>query len=144
MKTEKLLGVDYGDVRTGLALSDAAGWMAHGAGTLTSRNREKTAEAIAAFATEHGVEKIVVGNPINMNGSCGPRSEAAAALADRLRELTGLPVVLFDERCTTMLAHKILNETNVRGQKRKNTVDTLSAEIILQNYMDFCQNRPTP
>lgn len=139
---EKLLGVDYGDARTGLALSDDSGLMAHGAGTVRSYRMEAVIDAIASLVKDRGVTKIVLGNPVNMNGTRGPRSEAAARLAERLREATGLPVVLFDERCTTMLAHQILNATDTRGAKRKQVVDTLSAEIILQNYMDYCKNRP--
>lgn len=141
MEIKRYLGVDYGDARTGLALSDISGLMAHGAGTVKSYRVEVVVEKIAALADEYDVATIVVGNPINMNGTYGPRSEAASRLAERLREATGRNVVLFDERCTTMLAHKILNETDTRGAKRKNVVDTLSAEIILQNYMDYIKQR---
>ncbi len=132
----KILAVDLGDVRTGLAVSDALGFLANGIGTITEYSRDKLAERIKQIASEQSVSKIVVGNPINMNGTKGEKSERAEAFAKQLGELTGLEVVLFDERCTTMVAHTIMNETNTRGKKRKETVDTLSAQIILQNYLD--------
>ncbi|MBQ4575736.1 MAG: Holliday junction resolvase RuvX [Clostridia bacterium] len=133
---KKILAVDLGDVRTGLAVSDALGFLANGIGTITEYSRDKLAERIKNIAEEHQVAKIIVGNPINMNGTRGEKSERAEAFADQLRDLTGLEIVLYDERCTTMVAHTIMNETNTRGKKRKATVDTLSAQIILQNYLD--------
>ncbi|MBO5274341.1 MAG: Holliday junction resolvase RuvX [Clostridia bacterium] len=133
---KKILAVDLGDVRTGLAVSDALGFLANGIGTITEYSRDKLAERIKYIAEEHQVAKIIVGNPINMNGTRGEKSDRAEAFADQLRDLTGLEIVLYDERCTTMVAHTIMNETNTRGKKRKATVDTLSAQIILQNYLD--------
>ncbi len=133
---KKILAVDLGDVRTGLAVSDALGFLANGIGTIIEYSRDKLAERIKNIAEEHQVAKIIVGNPINMNGTRGEKSERAEAFADQLRDLTGLEIVLYDERCTTMVAHTIMNETNTRGKKRKATVDTLSAQIILQNYLD--------
>ncbi len=133
---EKILGVDFGDTRTGLAISDSLGMLAGGIGYVNSTWMPKTAELVAAKAAEHGAAKIVVGLPINMNGTKGPRAEHAMEFAELLRELTGLPVEMFDERCSTMAAHQILNMTDTRGKKRKAAVDTLSAQIILQNYLD--------
>lgn len=133
---DRILGVDFGDTRTGLAVSDTLGLLAGGIGYVNSTYMPKTAELVAEKAKEYGVTKIVVGLPINMNGSYGPRAEHAKEFADMLREATGLPVEMFDERCSTMAAHQILNFTDTRGKKRKAAVDTLSAQIILQNYLD--------
>ena len=96
----------------------------------------RTAEAVAAAAAEKKAELIVVGNPVNMNGTEGPRSEKCRAFAHMLGELSGIPVELYDERLTTVSAHNIMSELNVRGKKRKDNVDELSATIILQNYID--------
>ena len=132
----RILGIDLGDVRTGLALSDESCFLASGLGTFTAYNEDKALEQILTAIRTHKVEEIVMGNPVNMNGTRGERSQKVEAFAERLREASGLPVTLFDERCTTMQAHTILSFTDTRGKKRKNTVDTLSAEIILQNYLD--------
>lgn len=132
----RILGIDYGDVRTGLAVSDATGLLACGIGTVEAPGERALIRQIRAEIEKHSVGLIVLGDPVNMNGTRGPRSELAHAFADKLRASTGLPVELEDERCTTMTAHAILNETDTRGKKRKAVVDTLSAQIILQNYMD--------
>lgn len=129
-----ILGVDYGDARTGLALN--AGTFAFGAGCVRCEGMKRTAEAVAAAAAEKKAELIVVGNPVNMNGTEGPRSEKCRAFAHMLVELSGIPVELYDERLTTVSAHNIMSELNVRGKKRKDNVDELSATIILQDYID--------
>lgn len=131
-----VLGVDYGDVRTGLAVSDALGLLAVGAGCITCEGFKKAAAAVAAAAKERGADIIVVGNPINMNGTEGPRSEKCRAFATALEELTSLPVRLYDERLSTVSAHRFLSDQNVRGKKRKAAVDELSATIILQDFLD--------
>jgi len=133
---KKLMGIDYGDVRTGIAVSDGLGLLACGVGTYKATGKRELLAILTALAEEHGVDEFVMGNPINMNGTVGERSEKVQRLADALSERTGKPVHLFDERCTTMAAHQILNMTDTRGKKRKDVVDTLSAQIILQNYMD--------
>lgn len=139
--TGRLLGVDFGDVRTGLALSDAARFLASGLSTIRPGSMTKTALAVAEAAREHGVAGIVVGLPVNMNGSHGDRAEHARMFAAMLDEqVPELPIVLLDERMTTMAAARYLNETNTRGQKRKQVIDTLSAEIILQNALDRLKN----
>ena len=135
--TEKILGVDFGDTRTGLAVSDALGFMASPAGTVYSTYIVETAKKVAEVAREHKVKKIVVGLPINMNGTEGPRAEKVKQFAELLKgELKNIEIDSFDERCSTMAAHQILNLTDTRGKRRKEVVDTLSAQIILQNYMD--------
>lgn len=132
--TKILLGVDYGDARTGLATN--AGTFAFGAGCIKSEGMKKTAQAVADAAIAKKAELIVVGNPINMNGTEGPRSEKCRAFAAMLEEMASIPVELYDERLTTVNAHNILSELNVRGKKRKENVDELSATLILQAYID--------
>ena len=133
---KRFMGIDYGDVRTGLAVSDPLGILAGGIGTFKASGKKALIALIIEQAEKYGVEEFVMGNPINMNGTAGERSEKAKRFAAELEAATGKPVHLFDERCTTMAAHQILNMTDTRGKKRKEVVDTLSAQIILQNYMD--------
>ena len=133
----RILAVDFGDTRTGLAVSDELRFLASGIGYISPGGIEKTAAAVAAEAQDRGVSAVVVGHPLNMNGTAGPRAERAEEFAAMLRDkLDGVEVVLFDERMTTMAAARYLNETNVRGKKRKGVIDTLSAQIILQNFLD--------
>ena len=132
----KKLGVDYGDVRTGLAVSDPSGLIATGVGTVKPGGMRNTARAVAAAAEEHGCVGIVVGLPKNMDGSEGFRAETVRAFASLLGEETGLPVELFDERLSTVEAHRMMDLTGTHGKKRRDTVDTLSAQIILQDYLD--------
>ena len=138
---QKLLGIDFGDARTGLAVSEPPGMLAIGAGCIRSGNLKKTAEEAARFALEQGITRIVVGNPLNMNGTAGPRTERCRAFAEMLGELTGIEVVLFDERLTTVAAHGFLSASGVSGKKRKDSVDELSATLILQDYMDREKNK---
>ena len=132
----KIMAVDLGRVRTGLAISDQTEFLATPIGTVTERDRDRLLQHVIDTAREHGAEKIVVGLPKNMDGSQGESAQNATAFAVRLREELGLPVVLWDERLTTASAIGFLNETNVRGKKRKAVVDTVSAVIILQGYLD--------
>jgi putative Holliday junction resolvase len=138
---DKILGIDYGDKRTGLAVSDSLGFMASGVGTVKANGDRALVAIIIEKINELGAKKIVLGNPINMDGSHGPRSQKAEAFAEKLREATGLEVVLVDERCSTMEAYQYLNATDTRGKKRKDSVDTLSAQIILQDYLDSLKNK---
>ena len=133
---KRILGVDFGDARTGLALSDPSGFLASGIGCIKSTGFLKTAEEVVKIAKEKDVGLIVLGHPINMNGTLGPRSEKAQAFASHLKELSGITVVLQDERLSTANAHTMLNITNTRGQKRKNIIDEMSACLILQSYLD--------
>ncbi len=133
----KILSVDFGDVRTGLAISDVTRFLASGIGTISVGGIVKTADKTAEIAREQGAVAIVVGLPVNMDGTQGARAERCREFAALLRErLPGLPVAMMDERMTTMVASRYLNETNTRGKKRKGVIDTLSAEIILQNTLD--------
>ncbi len=131
------MAVDFGDARTGLAVSDPLGMLANGIGYVKSDYMPKTADLVAEKVFEYKAAKIVIGLPINMNGSEGPRAEHAKEFGKLLSERVGeIPIVFFDERCSTMAAHQIMNFTDTRGKKRKEAVDTLSAQIILQNYLD--------
>ena len=132
----KILAVDYGDTRTGLAISDRTEFLATPVGTVTERNAERLAQKVADSAKKQGAELIVVGLPINMNGTRGPRAEKCEAFAQMLKELVDCPVEMWDERSTTVTAHNILNTTNVRGKARKAVVDTVAASIILESYLD--------
>ncbi len=139
-ESRRYLGVDYGDVRTGLAVSDLGGFLASGIGQITPGGMRRTAEAVAGEAERRGAVRIVVGLPKNMDGSEGFRAEAVRAFVSILEELTALPVVLFDERLSTCEAYRYLQSTGVSGKKRKGVVDTLSAQIILQDYLDRERN----
>ncbi|MBR4868158.1 MAG: Holliday junction resolvase RuvX [Clostridia bacterium] len=130
-----LLAVDYGDVRTGIAACDKMQLLASPVCTITQNNREVLIEQIIQIARERKAEAIVVGEPVNMDGSRGWRAQACAEFAQQLQAASGLPCHLYDERCTTMMAHNALNMTNTRGKKRKAVVDTLSAVMILEGFM---------
>lgn len=137
----RILGVDFGDTRTGLAVSDVSRFLASGIGYVSPGGIVKTAEKVSEVAREQKVSAIVVGLPKNMDGSEGFRAERCREFAALLRErLTDIPVAMMDERMTTMSASRYLNETNTRGQKRKGVIDTLSAQIILQNALDRLKN----
>lgn len=136
----KILAVDLGLVRTGLAICDELEVLASPIGTITQADLKQLCEEIAQVAKEKGAREIVVGHPRNMDGSRGESAQRAEAFAQALGECTGLPVVLRDERLTTVTAHSVLNQTNVRGKKRKAVVDTVSATIILQEYLDSRRN----
>jgi len=133
----KILAVDYGDARTGLAISDNSEFLASPVGTIKEWNAQRLAEKITEEAKNRQAKDIIVGLPINMNGTKGPRAEKCEEFAELLRSLTDLPVRMWDERSTTVTAHQILNETNVRGKSRKAVVDTVAATVILESYLDY-------
>lgn len=137
-----ILGVDFGDKRTGLAVCDPSRIIASAIGVVSPGGIEKTALAVADVARERAVSAIVIGLPVNMDGSEGGRAaryRKFARLLDEALEET-IPICLFDERMTTMTAARFLNETNTRGAKRKEVIDALSAQIILQNFIDKLKN----
>ncbi|MBR6680616.1 MAG: Holliday junction resolvase RuvX [Clostridia bacterium] len=138
--TGKLLGVDFGDVRTGIAACDTSRFLASGISVISPGGIEKTAQAIAEIAAEQKVCAIVIGLPVNMDGSEGSRAQRCRKLAALIGEISDIPTLLFDERMTTMTAARYLNETNTRGKKRKQVIDALSAQIILQNCLDRLKN----
>ena len=133
----RIMGIDQGDVRTGVALSDPGELLASGLCTVTAYTEEKLLSELLRLIETHKPEKIVMGLPVNMDGSRGARAEKVSAFAAKLAEASGVEVILSDERCTTVVAHGYLNETLKHGsKKRKKVIDTLSAEIILQDYLD--------
>lgn len=139
-QTVIILAVDYGDARTGLAVCDKGERLASPVAVITEYNRERLAAKILEQAAALHAEEIVVGNPLNMNGSAGPRSALAQQLAEMLREQSGLPVTLWDERSTTVSAIGILNQTDVRGKKRKAVIDAVAAVLILESYLAYRKN----
>jgi len=136
----KYLGVDYGDKRTGLAECDPSGFLASGICTISEGGMNKTAIRVAREAEERSCKKIVVGLPKNMDGSEGPRADVVKAFVELLRTHTEIEIDFFDERMSTMIAYRYLGATETFGKKRKDAVDTLSAEIILQGYIDKERN----
>ena len=134
---KRIMGIDYGDARTGIAFSDLLCSIVGSTTVIHSRNPEKTLVQIVRLAQEHDVGEIVMGLPKNMNGTEGPRAELCREFAQKVREATGLEVRLWDERRTTVEAHQILNEHNYHGKKRKDTVDAVAASLILEGYLGF-------
>ncbi len=133
----KYLGVDYGDRRTGLAISDALGMLASTAGTVVGSDMVKVAAEVAEKAKELGAGAIVLGYPKNMNNTEGPRAEKTMLFKGELEKVFSGEVILRDERATTVSATRMLNDTNTRGKKRKAVIDSVAATVILQDYLDF-------
>ena len=131
----RVMAIDYGDARTGIAISDTLGMLAGVAQVIESRKAELVVQALEELIKTHGVTELVLGYPKNMNGSIGPRAEKSEAFAEQLRAATALPVTLWDERRTTVDAHRILSETGNRGKKRKEKVDAVAATLILEGYL---------
>ena len=136
----KILAIDYGDARTGIAVSDPTGLMAGFTTVIHSHNPQFVAAEIARLAAAHGAEGLVMGYPRNMDGTEGPRAELYRAFAKQVEEAAGMEVVLWDERRTTVDAHRILTETGNRGKKRKEKVDAVAATLILEGYLAFLRN----
>lgn len=136
-----ILAVDLGKARTGVAICDKGEMLASPIGTIMDRNLERVADKIAEYAVQRKAEKLVVGLPKNMDGTEGESAQNARAFAQRLSEKCGLPVDMQDERGTTITAHSFLNVTDTRGKKRKQAVDTLSATIILEDYLNKRKNQ---
>lgn len=133
----RIMGIDYGDARTGVAVSDLLCSIVGTTYVVPSRNTEKAVADIVKLAKDNDVEKIVVGLPKNMDGTEGPRAELCRGFAQTLREATGLEVDMWDERRTTVEAHNILSQHNYHGKKRKNTVDAVAASLILEGYLAY-------
>ena len=134
---KRIMGIDYGDARTGVAISDLLCSIVGTTKVIHSRNMDKTIAAVCDLLKGSEIGEIVVGLPKNMDGSEGARAELCKAFADKLRETTGLPVVMWDERRTTVEAHNILSQHNYHGKKRKDTVDAVAASLILEGYLAF-------
>jgi len=133
----RVMAIDYGDARTGVALSDPTGTIPGRAWVIPGYDMDRVAEALADAARENGAERIVLGYPKNMNDTLGPRAEKSARMAEVLREKTGLEVVLWDERRTTVDAHRILAANGRREKKHRKNVDAVAATLILEGYLGF-------
>ncbi len=132
----RILGVDFGDSRTGYAVSDPLGFGVTTLPACKEKGMAKVADYTAALAREKEVALIILGYPKNMNGTVGPRGEKTKAFKEMLEERLSVEIKLWDERLTTVSAHLLMNETNVRGKKRKDSVDSISAAYLLQSYLD--------
>ena len=132
----RILGIDYGDARMGVALSDPTGFLAGGLCCVKVNGIAIAVKEAARLAKENGAELIVVGLPVNMNGTEGERAARVKSFASELSEACGIDTVFIDERRSTILAAGYMNETGTHGKKRKENIDTLSAQIILQTYLD--------
>lgn len=134
---KRIMGIDYGDSRTGVAISDLLCSIVGSTYVIRSRNLEKAMNDILQLVKEKDVGQIVVGLPKNMDGSEGPRAMICREFAQKLESLAQLPVVMWDERRTTVEAHNILSQNNYHGKKRKETVDAVAASLILSGYLDY-------
>ena len=133
----KIMAIDYGDARTGIAISDSLGMLTGFTTVIHAYTADKVATAIQDLITQHQVTELVMGFPKNMDGSEGPRAALYKEFAALLEQTTGMKPVLWDERRTTVDAHRILSQNNVRGKKRKNTVDAVAASLILEAYLTY-------
>lgn len=132
----RIMGIDYGDRRIGIAVSDAFGWTAQGVAVLEKRRDGSEMQEIAKLVQQYEVTQFVLGLPKNMNGTVGPRGEISLAFAEQLKQQFGHPVELWDERLTTVAAERTLLEADVSRKKRKQVIDKMAAALILQNYLD--------
>lgn len=137
----RIMAIDYGDAHTGVAISDPTGMLAGWTTTIDSRKQDVVVEQLRAIIAERQVTELVLGYPKNMNDTKGERVLKSEALAQRLTEETGLPVHLWDERLTTVDAHRILSENGRHGKKRKQKVDAVAATLILEGYLGFRRNQ---
>lgn len=133
----RIMAIDYGDAHTGIAISDPTGFLAGFTTTIDAYRPEVVVQRITELVSQHGAEELVLGYPKNMDGTLGPRAEKAEAMAALLKEATGLPVVLWDERRTTIDAHQILMTGGKNAKKRKKVVDAVAASLILEGYLTY-------
>ena len=139
----RILAIDYGDARVGYAICDPTGFLASALTTLHERNMNKVVDHTVELCGQYNVEKIILGYPKNMNNSIGERAKISENFREALiSALPSVPVILWDERGSTVSAKGILNVTDTRGKKRKNIIDSLAAAIILQSYLDSLKNNP--
>ena len=136
----RIMGIDFGSARTGIAVSDSLGFMAHGVETIFSSNARNVIKSVVLLVEKYDIGIIVVGLPKNMNNTLGERSDKTLKFIDLLKKACDCDVLTWDERLSTVSAINILNETNTRGKKRKAVVDTVAAEIILQSYLYYKKN----
>ncbi len=133
----RTVGIDYGDKRIGVSFSDIGGMLAGESFTIFVTSPQKAIDELCEAILSRNTSEIVLGYPKHMNSDIGDRAKKSEAFAEILRERTSLPVILWDERCTTVDAHRILSETGYHGKKRREKVDSVAASLILQNYLDF-------
>ncbi len=138
---KRIMAIDYGDARTGIAISDLLCSLVGSTTVIHSHNPDKTAAEIVRLVQENEVGELVMGYPKNMDGTEGPRAELYREFARKVEQEVGLEVHLWDERRTTVEAHRILSDHNYHGKKRKNTVDAVAASLILEGYLAFRRNR---
>lgn len=132
----RILGIDYGDSRVGVAVSDLMGWMAQGVRTVQNKSSKFLLEELEKILAEYKPEKVVIGLPKNMDGSVGFRGEATYKFAEKFKEIYSGEIIFWDERLSTVSATRVMNETNTRGKDRKKVLDTVAACFILQSYLD--------
>lgn len=138
----KIMAVDLGDARTGLAVCDRTEFLASPIGVIHDRFLPSVLQKVAIAVQEYEVGMVVVGYPINMNGTAGPRAEKCAAFSRELAAAVDVPVWLWDERATTVTAHQVLGQNEVYGKKRKDTVDEVAAALILESFLAWRSNHP--
>jgi len=134
-----VMAIDYGDAHTGVAISDPTGFLTGTTTTIHSRKAEVVLDELARLARDNRVDALVMGFPRNMDGTEGPRAQLYRDFAEQVAQITGLTPVLWDERRTTVDAHRILFESGKNAKKRKKTVDAVAASLILEGYLDFCR-----
>ncbi len=132
----RILGIDYGDSRVGVAVSDAMGWTAQGIRTIQNKSSKTLLEELEKIIAEYKPDKAVIGLPKNMDGSVGFRGEATYKFAEKFKSIYSGEIIFWDERLSTVSATRVLNETNTRGKNRKKVLDTVAACFILQSYLD--------
>ena len=133
----RIMAIDYGEAHTGVALSDPTGFLVGSTTTINSRRREVVVDELVKLIEEHRPDEVVLGFPKNMDGTDGSKADQYRQLAAALEEVTGMKVILWDERRTTVEAHQILFNQGKDGRKRKKIVDAVAASLILENYLDY-------
>lgn len=136
----KIMAVDYGESRTGIAVSDVTEFLASPVGIIKEKNTIRAIEKIAEEAKKLGAQMIVIGNPVNMDGTRGERSEKCTFVAEEVAKLVDIPVKMWDERATTKTALNMLSDNGTYGKKRKEVLDAVAATVILENFMAYRKN----
>lgn len=142
---ERIIGLDFGSKTTGVAVSDPFGWTAQGVEIIRRKEENKLRKTLARIeelVKEYGASRIVLGLPKNMNNSLGDRAEKSLAFKEMMERRTGLPVVMWDERLTTVAADRTMMEAGIRREHRREYVDEIAAVFILQNYLDYLSCHP--
>ncbi len=132
-----IMAVDLGLARSGVAFCDEMETLASPVGNIEEKNEDRLISKIASLACERGAKQIVIGYPLNMNGTAGPRAEKCREISEKIKAVSSAEVVLWDERSTTVSAYAALNEGNVKGRKKKGIVDSMAAAIILDSYLSY-------